>query len=154
MYLLWKFPCNFARFPLMLFFGCLLHIFFLLLLFLQWCLSLRCKKKIITAIFRLDSAQYRLKYVVHHLVIHFNKKSHNIHRQKITQNGQVPLWQKHTHMSWQENSLNSMAFVMKAFYMFLIREKLLGVIRELSWCPSARLRKSKLLMICYNTHQH
>lgn len=80
----------------MLFLSCLLHFFFF---FPQWRLSLRCKKKIITAIFQLDSAQYHLKYVIHHLVIHFNKKSHNIHRQKIIQNGQVPLWQKHIHMT-------------------------------------------------------
>lgn len=77
MYLLWKFPCNFSRFPLMLFVELLLHFFFSLS---QWHVSLRCKKKIITAIFQLYSAQYHLKCVIHHLVIHLNKKSHNMQR--------------------------------------------------------------------------
>lgn len=90
-----NFPVIFLGFPLCF---CCYYTSFFFFFFPQWHVSLRCKKKIITAIFQLYSAQYHLKCVIHHLVIHLNKKSHNMQRQKIIQNGEVPLGQNHIHM--------------------------------------------------------
>lgn len=118
-----NFPVIFQGFPSCFFLSCLLHFF---IFFPQWRTNLRCKEKIITAIFQLYSAQYHLKCVIYHLVIHFNKKSHSMQRQKNNPKwGSAAIAKKHSYaVRGEKNKLKFFNLNFKGFHNEIILKKL------------------------------